>query len=126
MNIEGTYLGRLLVSLDQIGNTLADGYPDTTISARLWYLEVKRGVRTASWLRRIVDVAFYPVDGLNHCRQAYHLHMRRYRKPFAQDSIRRGSDPGIIAMWILTIIAIIPIMAAVMIIAIWRAFKSTK
>lgn len=64
-----TYLGRLANALSQLGNALAGGDPDVSISARIgqmndanlfWYV-----------CRVIVDFTFYPIDGWGHCRGAF-------------------------------------------------------
>ena len=71
------YLKRVLISIDQLGNALCDGDPDTTISARLhWLSEIQNrdewGAKYFTILRRIVDYSFYPFDGEGHCYQAYY------------------------------------------------------
>ena len=67
------YLKRVLISIDQLGNALCDGDPDTTISARLhWLNRDGWGAKYFTILRRIVDYSFYPFDGEGHCYQAYY------------------------------------------------------
>ncbi len=60
--------------LDQTGNFIANGDPDSTISARIGHHtrpEVKYPGRFWLWMRDIVDWAFYPWDGPGHCGGAY-------------------------------------------------------
>ena len=71
------YLKRVLISIDQLGNALCDGDPDTTISARLHWLSEpenidKWGGKYFKVLRRVVDYSFHPFDGAGHCYQAYY------------------------------------------------------
>lgn len=66
-----TYLGNILVAIDQLFNALAAGDADGTISARLGYLQAKRPDDWTDFLAEVVDMTFFPVDGEGHCRQAY-------------------------------------------------------
>ena len=73
------YISNLFVSIDQLGNTLAGGNPDNTVSARVgyynhYYIPYKnRKVPWFwSWFEKIIDFTFYPVDGWGHCHEAYH------------------------------------------------------
>lgn len=66
------YTKRILIGLDQLGNALAGGNPDCTISGRTGYfLE-----NSPNWywvsLAFVIDLTFYPFDGKNHCLQAYY------------------------------------------------------
>ncbi len=72
-----SYLSNFFVSLDQLGNTLAGGNPDNTISARIGYYNYhddycKEPALHWKLFRLIVDKTFYPVDGERHCHEAYH------------------------------------------------------
>ncbi len=64
-------LRNVLVSLDQLGNAIAGGNPDSTISARTGYNARHR--ETFFWrrLQSIVDWAFFVLDGKGHCWQAF-------------------------------------------------------
>lgn len=53
------YLLNILISIDQLGNTLLGGSPDETISARLWR-EYPNSI-----LRKVVDAFF----GKGHCKR---------------------------------------------------------
>jgi hypothetical protein len=66
----------LFVSIDQLGNVLAGGNPDNTISSRVGYYTEKyydSNKVPFKWrtLRNIINFTFYPVDGKNHCKEAY-------------------------------------------------------
>jgi len=70
------YLSNLFVSIDQLGNVIAGGNPDNTISLRVgFYTEkfYKKGSVPAKWqiFKQIINFAFYPIDGEGHCKQAY-------------------------------------------------------
>ena len=63
----------ILIAIDQLGNAIAGGNPDSTISARVGYfsdktLREKTLGRHAYWkgLERIIDFAFFPIDGEKH------------------------------------------------------------
>ncbi|MEC3908111.1 hypothetical protein VOI54_13860 [Tamlana sp. 2201CG12-4] len=68
-------LGRLFVAIDQLGNVLAGGNPDNTISARVGYF-ANFGVKKYRWywkmLEKVINTTFWPLDGENHCLQAYY------------------------------------------------------
>ncbi|CAL2104079.1 conserved protein of unknown function [Tenacibaculum sp. 190130A14a] len=65
-----------LVAIDQLGNVLAGGNPDNTISSRVGYYTEKyypANKIPLKWriFRDIIDFTFYPIDGKNHCKEAY-------------------------------------------------------
>ncbi len=65
----------ILISIDQLGNTLSGGNPDSTISARVGYFS-KHPEKTQLklyWksLEKLINFSFKPLDGPNHCHQAY-------------------------------------------------------
>lgn len=69
-----TYAKSVLIAIDQLGNAIAGGNPDCTISGRIGYYN-ERSVEPYLWywqiLRFIVDLTFYPFDGKEHCKQAF-------------------------------------------------------
>ncbi len=76
----GPLLGRIFVSVDQFGNTLALGNPDNTISARVGYFAnhpERHLFRRLAWkkywnfLQGFINLTFLPWDGPNHCYDAY-------------------------------------------------------
>ncbi len=69
------YWFSLLVAIDQLGNTIAAGNPDNTISARVGYFasnahknKLKKYWRT---LEHIIDFTFEPIQGPHHCYNAW-------------------------------------------------------
>lgn len=64
----------VLIGIDQLGNAVAGGNPDATISARTGYFanEVKSAFQFY-WktMELIINFAFYPIDGPNHCHEEY-------------------------------------------------------
>jgi len=69
------YWFNLLVAIDQLGNTIADGNPDNTISARVGYFasDEHKSRLKAYWkmLERIIDFTFEPIQGPGHCHNAW-------------------------------------------------------
>lgn len=72
------YMSNLFISMDQLGNVIAGGYADNTISARIGYYNhhyfPDRKSVPLYWkiLEQIIDFTFKPVDGPNHCHEAFH------------------------------------------------------
>ena len=75
----------ILIAVDQLGNAIAGGNPDSTISARVGFFSAKALRGRAYWkgLERIIDFAFFPIDGEKHCYNAWKADDERYL---------RGSD----------------------------------
>lgn len=69
------YVKRILISVDQLGNAIAGGNPDCTISGRIGYFQYN-AKKPYIWywhlLAFVVDSTFYPWDGHGHCKQTYH------------------------------------------------------
>ncbi len=69
-----TYVRENLIVLDKFGNTICGGRHTNTISARTGYF-ARYSVLATRWywilMRKIIDTAFYPIDGPNHCDNAY-------------------------------------------------------
>lgn len=61
------------ISLDKLGNSISGGSHENTISARVGDYSNRRGNYSIFWavLEWIVNFAFLPVDGPDHCYQAY-------------------------------------------------------
>jgi len=68
------YIKNILISLDRLGNTIAYGSIDATISGRTGYYS-DNSSSTVRWywvmLRLIIDFTFLPLDGPGHCNQSY-------------------------------------------------------
>ena len=63
-----------MIAIDQLGNAIAGGNPDATISARTGYFaRVEDTPFRPYWevMERIIDFAFLPIDGPDHCYKAY-------------------------------------------------------
>lgn len=69
MNYNSNYFTRLLQGFSQFGHALSGGSPDISISARTGF-ESKHFIYW-KWLRLLIDFAFEPLDGKNHCEKAY-------------------------------------------------------
>lgn len=72
-----SYLGNFFLSIDQLGNVIAGGNPDNTISARIGYYNQHNITKNkAPWqwrfFEKIIDFSFWPIDGKNHCHEAFH------------------------------------------------------
>lgn len=70
-----SYIGTVFRSIDQLGNALAGGNSDTTISGRIGFF-ANHDYTITRWywiiLEKIVDFTFWPLDGPNHCHDSYH------------------------------------------------------
>jgi len=69
-----TYAKGILISIDQLGNAIAGGNPDCTISGRTgYYAHHSKGLILIYWLtlQAVIDFTFYPFDGYSHCYKAY-------------------------------------------------------
>lgn len=61
-----SYLHRLLVAIDELGNTVADGNPRETISSR-----VGRAARDGKWWGRLLQpVINWLMGNPHHCQEA--------------------------------------------------------
>jgi len=68
------YILRVLIAIDQLGNAIAGGHPDITISARTGYFSRVKKTKFRMWwrtLESVIDFTFLPIDGANHCYQSY-------------------------------------------------------
>ncbi len=61
----------VVVSLDQLGNAITRGNPDSTISARTGYNAHFRASNFWLQFQHMVNWAFFVLDGEGHCWQAY-------------------------------------------------------
>jgi hypothetical protein len=64
----------VLIAIDQLGNAIAGGNPDATISARTGYFaRVADTPLRGYWklMEWIIDFTFLPIDGPNHSYNAY-------------------------------------------------------
>jgi hypothetical protein len=69
-----SWLGGVLVAIDQLGNAIAGGDPDVTISARTgYYARVADTKFRFYWklMERVIDFTFLPIDGPEHSYNSY-------------------------------------------------------
>ena len=108
----------VLVAIDQLGNAIAGGNPDSTISARVGYFSVhaKRGRGYWKGLESIINFAFRPIDGPNHCYQAWQADI--------DEHFKRGSDLARVILSVFIVIAclVIAIVLRILVLFIrpWR------
>ena len=60
----GKWMLNILISIDQLGNTIAGGDPDETISSRLGKLKVKHGGRIP-WRRPLSKIIDWGLDKID-------------------------------------------------------------
>ena len=65
------YIYNLLMAVDQVGNALAGGDPDVTVSGRIGYNSFTTKKRYWKIMEWIVDTTFAPVDSPMHCYTTY-------------------------------------------------------
>ena len=108
----------VLVAIDQLGNAIAGGHPDATISARVGFFarNAKRFKPYWRCLEAVIDFSFYPVDGPKHCFQAWQADKDR--------KFQHGSDVAriILSFFIFVACPIIAILlrVAVLFIPAWH------
>ena len=113
----------VLIAIDQLGNAIAAGKPDVTISARVGeFAQRKKDRMWGYWkfLEGVINWAFKPINGDNHCACAY--------KDLERDD--RDSEGNDIARFILSIFILIscPLIAlfiaiGILIVPGWRYQK---
>jgi len=93
-----SYVGNILVSIDQLGNAIAGGNPDCTISGRVGYY-ANHAWDFTKWywvmMQFIINRTFFPLDGPDHCHFAYH-----------NDDSEKYIAPNPIMMFILSLLTI--------------------
>ncbi len=74
-NTKMPYWFNILIAIDQLGNAIADGNPDNTVSARVGFFaseyhksKLKRYWKALEWT---INFTFEPVQGREHCRRAW-------------------------------------------------------
>lgn len=71
------YIANFFVSIDQLGNVIAGGNPDNTVSSRVgYYNQHNSSGEKAPWqwrlFEKIINFSFWPIDGPGHCHEAFH------------------------------------------------------
>lgn len=64
----------VLIAIDQLGNAVAGGNPDVTVSARTGYFANRSDSPFKSYwkiMECIINFAFYPIEGPDHCYKSY-------------------------------------------------------
>ncbi len=89
----------LLIQLDRLGNAICGGSAHTTISGRTGFYSIARMNPYWRGLAAIINFAFYPIDGKDHCYQAWVIEKNLDH--------RRGSDVGLFFLSLIVILACI-------------------
>jgi len=71
------YLANFFVSIDQLGNVIAGGNPDNTISSRVGYYTEEYYDKDKvpfrwTFFKKVINTTFWPIDGRDHCKEAYY------------------------------------------------------
>jgi len=112
------WLYTVLIAIDQLGNALSGGYADSTISARVGYnARHSNPITREYWrfLEWLINYCFYPLDGPDHCYQAYLSGNKSH--------YRDGSDLMRLILSVLIIVNAVPIIVATRMLA-WRQTKT--
>lgn len=81
-----SYYFNIFYFVDVLANALTAGHPDVTVSGRVGYYSyhynVKRKIFRPYWklMGHIIDFTFKPLDGEDHCRKAYKMHIDDFNK----------------------------------------------
>lgn len=94
----------LLLNIDRMGNAVCSGDYRFTVSARVGYFVTHR----ANWYWRLlewaINNAFYPIDGSNHCFEAYRWE-KNYLKISQDKEYRRSNDVALFGLSIVVMIS---------------------
>ncbi len=85
----------ILLNLDRLGNALAGGHYQATVSARVGYFAMTKANPYWLVLEKVINETFRPLDGPDHCWKAY-----QWEAGFKVRKYRRSSD---IALTILSV-----------------------
>ena len=109
----------VLIAIDQLGNAIAGGNPDATVSARCYYFaQIKANMFKYYWRLQelIINFAFSPIHGPQHCKRAHE------EEP--DEAFYPGSDITRAILGIFVLLVCIPLSIllriAVLIIPRWR------
>ncbi|WP_323846830.1 hypothetical protein [Microbulbifer magnicolonia] len=64
----------VLIAIDQLGNAIAGGNPDSTISARTGYFSRVEETPFRPWwltMEKVIDFTFEPIEGPDHCYRSF-------------------------------------------------------
>lgn len=107
----------VLLALDQLGNALAGGHHDSTVSARIgFHLYDPKGTRAMYWsfLEFVVNLTFSPIDGPHHCRMAY-----------CADREETFRDGNIVLKIVLVLLVLVTCLILIVPILVLGIFKGT-
>ncbi len=104
----------MFIGLDQLGNALTGGHPDVTVSARVGYLATLKERGWFMFMERLIDFAFWPVDGPNHCVASW----AHQRDVDIAKKVRRGNDAGL-ALLTAGIMWLVPLLWVVNLVRRW-------
>lgn len=85
MNPVQKYIYQVFIAIDQLGNAFLGGMADETISARCYRQNHRAFYALAE---KIINAIFYPVQGPDHCYQAYLKEFTSLQKPTEQTKCR--------------------------------------
>ncbi|HED33494.1 MAG TPA: hypothetical protein ENJ08_04640 [Gammaproteobacteria bacterium] len=69
-----SWIRGVLIAIDQLGNAVAGGNPDSTVSARVGYFARKQNNRLRVYwktMESIINHTFYPIHGPDHCYKSH-------------------------------------------------------
>jgi len=92
----------VIIGIDQLGNAIFAGNPDSTISSRVGYFAQREGAANKRYwqcLEMLINFTFYPLDGRQHCLRAY--------KKDPDENFKEGNK---ISRSLLAIVLILPCM----------------
>ena len=105
------YVQDIFVAVDRLGNALTGGSDENTISGRTGHWANKRkGFWQKPWaiLQCIIDITFYPLDGIGHCKES------------AQKATNfQGNN---FLLLVLTVIAAVPVCVLILSPLFWLCF----
>ena len=105
------YVQDVFVAVDRLGNALTGGSDENTISGRTGHwANIRRGFWRRPWalLQSIIDITFYPLDGIDHCKRS-----AKKANNF------QGSN---FALLVLTAIVAVPVCLLILLPLFWLCF----
>lgn len=114
------WLYSVLIATDQLGNALAGGYADSTISARVGYNAREAAPAGKNYWRLlewVINYTFLPLDGPDHCYQAYLAGNKTY--------YRDGSDFMRVILSSLILVNALPIGLVTRVLACTKSGRQT-
>lgn len=108
-----TFVGRIFMALDRLGNTLTGGHDLITLSARLGYIKTTRNIKWTNAVMWVVDTTFYPIDGKGHCMSSFERMSEMIVG--SVDFMRRGNDVALFCMSLLVVLSCIIIALPILI-----------